>query len=162
MKIENHFLMASHNIAIPLLILFLFLMICCSNHQIPNRYNPGIKSPEQVVELFQESYGTPRMDEIGFYTTPNFRDNMPVTVWVNKTWNSLKKFGYDKIDFKLLDAEYNDLKDHAKVTAAAKIETEACAATQKEIYLLVKDGDYWLIDDLIITDEVVDEETFEM
>jgi hypothetical protein len=162
MKIDNHFLMASHNITIPFLLLFLFLMSCCSNLQISNRLIPDTKSPEQIVELYQKSFGTPRMDEIGPYTTANFRDNMPVTVWVNKTWNQLKQFGYEKVDFKLLDVEYNDLKDHAKVTIATKINTEACTATQKEIYLLIKDGGYWLIDDLIITDEVVDDEVFEL
>jgi uncharacterized protein YchJ len=137
-------------------------MNCRQNQYITNRYSLDTKSPEQVVELFQKSYGTPRMDEIGPYTTENFRDNMPITVWVNKTWNNLKKFGYNKVEFKLLDVEYNDLKDHAKVTAAARIKTEACTATQKEIYLLIKEGDYWLIDDLIVTDEVLDEETFKL
>jgi hypothetical protein len=137
-------------------------MGCSPNQPISNRYSPDIKSPEQVVELFQKSFGTPRMDEIGPYTTANFRDNMPITVWVNKTWNDLKSYGYEKEDFKLLDIEYDDLNNHAKVSVATKINTEACTATQKEIYLLIKDGDYWLIDDLIITDEVVDEETFEM
>lgn len=94
------------------------------------------------------------------YTTENFRDNKPIAVWTNKTWNDLNQFGYEKIAFKLLKIEYNDLKTHAKIAIATKIKTGVGSAAQKERYLLIKEGDYWLIDELIVTDEKVDEEEF--
>jgi hypothetical protein len=162
MKNAKLFLMDFNYSILPIFLFLIFLMSCSSNYHTSNRYWPDTKSPEEVVELFQKSFGTPRMDEIGPYTTENFRDNMPITVWVSKTWNQLNQFGYGKIDFKLLDIEYNDLKSHTKITVATKIKTEVGSATQKEIYLLIKDGDYWLIDELIVTDEVVDEDTFKL
>ncbi len=49
------------------------------------------KSPIDVVKLFNENYGGPRMDKIADYTTANFRDNKPKSVWVVDTWRALKK-----------------------------------------------------------------------
>jgi hypothetical protein len=137
-------------------------MSCYSHSKIPSRYLIDAKSPEQIVELYQKSFGTPRMDEIGPYTTDNFRDKMPITVWINKTWNDLKKFGYEKTDFKLLKIDYNDLKNIAKIAVATKINTKVGSATQKEIFILIKEGDFWSIDDLIVTDEKVEDEEFEL
>jgi hypothetical protein len=85
---------------------------------------------------------------------------LPITVWINKTWHQLNTFEYEKTAFKLLDTEYNDLKTLVKITVAAKIKSAAASAAQKEIYLLIKEGDCWLIDELIITDEKVDAEEF--
>jgi hypothetical protein len=144
-----------------ILLLFLLLILPisnCSNSYVANRYFPDAKSPEQVVELFQKTFGTPRMDEIGPYTTENFRDNQPITVWISKTWEQLNIFEYEKVDFKLLGIEYNDTKNFAKITGAAKIKSAAATVTQKELYLLKKEGDFWLIDELKVTEEEIKEE----
>jgi hypothetical protein len=155
MKKDLHVLAAIH-----FSIFLVFLSSGCPKSHFPNRYFPDAKSPEQVVELFQKTFGTPRMDEIGPYTTENFRDNLPITVWINKTWHQLNTFGYEKTAFKLLATEYNDLKTLVKITVATKINSAAVSAAQKEIYLLIKEGDCWLIDELIVTDEKVDAEAF--
>ncbi len=55
-----------------IVLLFIHLGICCAQH----------RSPVDVVSLFDKCYGTPLMDEIADYTTPQFRDNKPKSVWV--------------------------------------------------------------------------------
>ena len=37
-----------------------------------------------------------------------------------------------------------------------KIKTVAGESTQREIFYLIKDGETWLIDDIIVTDEEID------
>ncbi len=112
------------------------------------------KNPIEVVNLFNNLYGGPEMDTIADYTTPKFRDNKPKSVWVVDTWKILKKLKYERLNSSVIDSKVDN--DKAIVVMDAKISTAATAATQKEVYYLVKEGDKWLIDDLIITDEELD------
>lgn len=137
-------------------------MSCCPHSNFPRKYLIDGNSPKQVVELYQKAFGTPRMDEIGPYTTENFRNDLPITVWVNRTWNTLNQMEYEKTAFKILEIEYNENKDAVKITVATKLNTAAASATQKEIYLLIKKEDYWLVDELIVSDEILDDEVFEL
>jgi hypothetical protein len=132
---------------IPLLIIaFLFstLSIC---HAQP-------KSPLEVVNLFDKCYGGPRMDEIADYTTPEFRDNKPKSVWVVVTWKTLKDIGFERLNSSVVEQKVKD--DKPIVIIDAKIRTAAGEVTQKEIYYLVRQGERWLIDELIVTDEEID------
>ena len=56
------------------------------------------KSPIDVVKLFSENYGGPGMDEVAKYTTANFRDNKPKSVWVVDTWRTLHQLKYKKLN----------------------------------------------------------------
>lgn len=112
------------------------------------------KSPIEVVKLFFETYGTPRVDEIGTYTTAKFRDDKPMSVWIAETWKALKQMEYKKLEFKVLDSKTTD--KNALVAVQAKIKTVAGGADQKEIYSLILENNRWLIDDLAVTDEEID------
>ena len=109
---------------IPLLLILLqaFCIIGCSIiiHGTNNSDIPS-KSPIEVVNLFFETYGTSRMDEIGPYTTAKFRDDKPMSVWVAKTWKALKQMEYEKLEFKVLDSKITD--KNALVAVQAKIKT---------------------------------------
>lgn len=125
-----------------------------------NNSDTPSKSPIEVVNLFFETYATPRMDEIGFYTTAKFRDDKPISVWISETWNALKQMEYEKLEFKMLDSKITD--KNALVAVQAKIKTVAGEADQKEIYSLILENNRWLIDDLVVTDEEIDLENMKI
>jgi len=94
------------------------------------------KSPIEVVKLFDKAYGGPLMDEIADYTTPNFRDNKPKSVWVVETWKSLYKLKYERLNSSVIDT---------------KVKGNRAVVVVKEIYYLVKEGERWLIDELWVS-----------
>ena len=131
---------------IPLLITFFFVTL--------NICHAQEKSPLEVVKLFDKAYGSPLMDEIANYTTPKFRDNKPKSVWVVETWKTLKKIKYEKLNSSVIDTKIKA--DKAIVVTEGKIKTVVGETAQKEIFYLVKKGERWLIDQLIVTDEEID------
>ena len=94
------------------------------------------------------------MDEVANYTTPKFRDNKPKSVWVVDTWKTLHKLKFQKLNCSVIHTKTKG--DKAVVITEAKIKTVVGEATQKEIFYLVKEGERWLIDELVITDEEID------
>ncbi len=112
------------------------------------------KSPIDVVKLFSENYGGPNMDEVAKYTTANFRDNKPKSVWVVDTWRSLQQLKYKKLDGDITDSKVKG--DKAVMIVQGKIRTVAGDVSQKEIYYLVKSGEKWLVNELVVTDEEID------
>jgi len=140
-------------------IIFRRTKICCPILITLLLINLGIglaqsKSPIEVVKLFDKCYGRPCMDEIANYTTPKFRDNKPKSVWVVDTWKTLKEIKYEKLNSSVIDTKVKD--DKAIVVAETKIKTVAGETTQKDIFYLIKQGERWLIDELIVTDEEID------
>ena len=131
---------------ISLLITFLLINLSISQAQE--------KSPIEVVKLFDKAYGSPSMDEIANYTTPKFRDNRPKSVWVVDTWKTLKEIKYKRLNSSVIDSKVKD--DKAIVITEAKIKTVVGETTQKDIFYLVKEGQRWLINRLIVTDEEID------
>ena len=100
------------------------------------------------------------MDQAADVTTAEFRDNKPKSVWVAENWSLLSGLKYAHTYSKIIDTEIKDEK--AIVLVDAEITTKAADAKQKEVYRLVKEGGRWLIDDLIVTDEEVDLEDYEL
>jgi hypothetical protein len=133
---------------IPLLLLFLLLDL--------NTGHAQGKSPLEVVQLFDKCYGSPHMDKITDYTTPNFRDNKPKSVWVVDAWKTLQEIQYEGVHSSVIESKVKG--DKAIVIVEANIETAAREVTQKEIYYLVREGERWLIDELVVTDEEIDPE----
>ena len=131
---------------IPLLITFFFVTL--------NICHAQEKSPLEVVKLFDKAYGSPLMDEIANYTTPKFRDNKPKSVWVVDTWKTLRKIKFQRLNCSVIHTKVKG--DKAVVVTETKIKTVAGETTQKEIFYLVKQGERWLIDQLIVTDEEID------
>ena len=131
-------------ISLLIALLLINLKICYAQH----------KSPLEVVKLFDKAYGGPCMDEIADYTTPKFRDNKPKSVWVVDTWKTLRKIKFQKLNCSVVHTKIKG--DKAVVITEAKIKTVVGETTQKEIYYLIRQGERWLIDELIITDEEID------
>ena len=135
----------------PLKIVRLFMPFLLFNlgicHAQPN-------SPLEVVQLFDKCYGGPLMDEIAEYTTPSFTDNKPKSVWVMDTWKTLKEIQYERVNSSVIDSKLKG--DKAIVIMEAKIKTSAGEVSQKELYYLLREGERWLIDELVVTDEEID------
>ena len=66
------------------------------------------KLPLEVVQLFDKAYGGPLMDEIADYTTPQFRDNKPKSVWVVETWKTLKDIQYERVNSSVISSQVKD------------------------------------------------------
>jgi len=94
------------------------------------------------------------MDEIAVYTTPKFRDNKPKSVWVVDTWKTLRKLKFQRLSCFVIHTKVKG--DKAVVVTETKIKTVAGETTQKDIFYLIKQGEKWLIDELIVTDEEID------
>jgi hypothetical protein len=115
-------------------------------------------SPEEVVTLFQDSYGTPQMDRIGPYTTGRFRDGLPIAVWIIDTWDQLQELGYEKLEFETTESWVHKGGDYATVVILTKILTRAGATEQQEVFILMLDEGIWKIDELYVTDEEISSE----
>ena len=100
------------------------------------------------------------MDEVAKYTTANFRDNKPKSVWVVDTWRTLQQLKYKKLNGDITDSKVKGEK--AVVVVQSRISTAAGDAIQKEIYYLVKSLEKWLINELVVTDEEVDLDKIEL
>ena len=133
-------------------ITFLFNNVCISHAQE--------KSPVEVVQFFNKSYGGPRMDEIADYTTPKFRGNKPKSVWVVDTWKTLHDIKYQKLNCTVIGTTIKE--DRAIVAIEAKIKTLAGETAQREMLYLVKEKQRWLIDELIVTEEEIDPEKMKL
>jgi hypothetical protein len=55
-----------------------FLAAFAAGCALKNDVDKESMTPSQIVTLFHESYGTAWMDDIGPYTTADFRDQLPV------------------------------------------------------------------------------------
>lgn len=117
-------------------------------------------TPVEVVKIFIAGYGTGLMDKAAEVTTSSFRENKPKSVWVTEVWKLLKGLEYAHTYSKVVDTEIKEKK--AIVLVDAEITTKAADAKQKEIYTLVRKRHRWLIDDLIVTNEKVDLEDYEL
>ncbi len=127
--------------------------------------SPGIsyaqqKSPIDVVKPFNKNYAGPNMDELTKFTTANFRENKPKSVWVVDTWRSLQQLKYKKLNGDITNSKINGGK--AVVIVQSRISTAAGDANQKEIYYLIKDREKWLVNELVVTDEEVDLDKIEL
>lgn len=112
------------------------------------------KTPVEVVMAFIAGYGNANMDDAADFTTAKIRGNKPKSVWVVETWKALNEIEYSHKPSKVIEAKVKD--DKAVVLVDAEITTAAGDSKQVEIFVLVKDGDNWLIDDLVVADEKVD------
>ncbi len=130
-------------IIVAVLVSILLPTVCHAQHD----------SPLDVVELFSAQYGNASMDETADYTTEDFRDNRPKSIWVVDTWRTLQRIEYRRLHSSIVGSKIKD--NRAAVILNARIATSAGETNQKEIYYLIKQGQKWLIDRLQVTDEDV-------
>jgi len=136
-------------------VMTLFLFNCTSNGNL--KMPPGL-SPDDVVTLFSEVYGTGRLDDIGPYTTERFRLERPVSVWVVQVWQELQKLEFEKLEFKIVESDTDTASNVATVVAQATILTQAGITRQQEVFILVFEQGRWKIDELFVTEEDVEVE----
>jgi len=144
----------SRHIALFGLTAFIFLN-CASN---TNLKAPSYLTPDEVVILFNEVYGTGRLDEIGPHTTERFRHERPIAVWVVQVWQELQKLEFEKLDFKILDSDVDVANELATVVAQSTIQTQAGITQQQEVFILVLERGKWKIDELFVTQEDIEVE----
>jgi hypothetical protein len=133
-----------------LTVLFLILTVGCETRQ---EATEKPMTPEQIVALFHESYGTAWMDDIGPYTTADFRDQLPVTVWIIDTWDWLQEMEYEKLEFKVAETQISKDGDYATVASRTRVRTIDGESVQNEIFILIREEGLWYIDEMYVTDE---------
>lgn len=133
-----------------LLIIVFFLIPACLSHLNQSHQ----KTPLEIVAIFMSTYGTPKVSQFAYYTTPYFRNYKPKELWVIETWEVLSELGYRHLSGKILEKKIKGKK--AVVIASSNIETLAGKTLQREIYCFVKTEEGWKLDELLIEDETVE------
>ena len=105
-------------------------------------------SPQDVVRLFTEVYGTQRMAEILPYTLPGFRDGLPPRMWLEGTYSALKALGY--VHLHSVIEKVTTKGGEVTVVVFTRMRTKITTGSQTEIYRLVLTGQGWKLLDLEI------------
>ena len=122
-------------------------------------YNLG-KTPRDIVYIFMSTYGTPRISQLAHYTTPYFRNYKPEELWVIETWEVLSELGYRHVKGTILEERIKDTT--AIVVTSSSIETLAGESLQKEIYCFIKTSDGWKLDELLVEEEEIELEKYNL
>ena len=118
------------------------------------------KTPLEIVEIFMSTYGTPKVSQLAYYTTPYFRNYKPKELWVIETWEVLSELGYRHLSGTILEKKVKG--NTAIVITSSNIETLAGKTLQREIYCLIKTEEGWKLDELLIEDETVEAEKYNL
>lgn len=118
------------------------------------------KTPLEIVEIFMSTYGTPKVSQLAYYTTPYFRNYKPKELWVIETWEVLSELGYRHLSGTILEKKVKG--NTAIVITSSNIETLAGKTLQREIYCLIKTEEGWKLDELLIEDETVEVEKYNL
>jgi hypothetical protein len=138
---------------------FLFTLVLLQIHLA----SAQSRSPQQVVKLFMQVYGTERMREILPYTLPAFRDGLEPEVWLEEAYRDLKSIGYvhlEGVGYVHLEGVIKDISidgKRARVVVHSRIRTIVGTARQTEIYLLRLTDQGWKLFDIEVRDEVIEE-----
>jgi len=132
-----------------LMISVLLLPCCLSSLQYRTQ-----KTPREIVQIFMSAYGTPGISQLANYTTPYFRNYKPKELWVIETWEMLSQLGYRHVTGTILDEKIKD--NTAIIITSSSIETLAGETLQQEIYFFIKTSEGWKLDELLIEEEKVE------
>ena len=137
--------------------LFLLLAVSCAKKApttLPSSSDAEEKSPKAVVLQWIEVYGED-LDRASDLTTLEFRDNKTKKAWADKTSSILKSFKYKHLGGKIIAEKVNG--DYAVVILDARIDTIAGGAKQKELYELKRIDGKWLINDIVVKEEELED-----
>jgi hypothetical protein len=112
------------------------------------------QTPSEVVMEWIKVYGVD-MDKASELTTLNFRDGKTKEIWASEYYKLLKSAKYKHLGGKVIEEKIEG--DRAVVVLQAEIDTIAGSAKQKEFYLMRRINGQWLIDDIIVKEEEVEE-----
>jgi len=113
------------------------------------------RSPQDVVKLFMQVYGTDRMREILPYTLPAFREGLEPEVWLEEAYRDLKSIGYVHLKGVIKDISIDGKR--AGVVVHSRIRTIVATVRQTEIYRLRLTDQGWKLFDIEVRDEVIEE-----
>ncbi len=130
---------------------FLFLTLFFQ----PTLASTQSRSPQQVVKLFMQVYGTERMREILPYTLPAFREGLEPEVWLEEAYRDLKSIGYVQLEGVIKDISIEGKR--ARVVVHSRIRTIVATVRQTEIYQLLLTDQGWKLFDIEVKDEVIEE-----
>jgi hypothetical protein len=139
-----------------IILLSIFLLPSCFSYLRPSNQ----KTPREIVMIFMSTYGTPRVSQLAHYTTPYFRNYKPKELWVIETWEVLSELGYRHLSGKILEEKIKSRT--AIIITSSNIETLAGKTLQREIYCLIKTEEGWKLDELLIEDETVEAEKYNL
>ncbi|MFB3073929.1 MAG: hypothetical protein ACE1Z6_01985 [Candidatus Methylomirabilales bacterium] len=112
------------------------------------------RSPQDVVKLFMQVYGTERMREILPYTLPEFRDGLEPEVWLERDYRAMKALGYAHLDGVIKDVTIKGRE--ATVVVASRIKTIIGTVRQTETYRLLDTEQGWKLLDLRTEEELIE------
>ncbi len=118
------------------------------------------RTPSEVVKLWESCYGTAEMDRCGPITTAKMRNDKPESVWVYDVWKDLHRAEYRKEGSEVLKEEIGG--EAAIIILQTRIYAMDGYVDQKEMYKLIKVEGEWLIDELVIGDEILEEDLEEL
>ncbi len=95
------------------------------------------------------------MDKCADITSAKMRDNKPKSVWVD-TWKQLDKIDYRKETSEIIRHKIEN--DGAIIIVQSRICALNSYVDQKELFTLLHIDGTWLIDKLIVGDEVLEEQ----
>lgn len=132
--------------------LLCLLFLCLSLQKSLASAQP--RSPQEVVDLFMQVYGTERMREILPFTLPGFRDSQEPEVWLLWTNWILKHIGYVRLGSVIRNVTIKG--GEATVVVTARIGTRAGTTHQTEIYQLLLTDQGWKLLDFTVQDRTIE------
>ncbi len=112
------------------------------------------RSPQNIVKLFMQVYGTDRMREILPKTLPQFRDGLEPEEWLEEAYRDLESIGYVHLEGVIKDISIDGKR--ARVVVHSRIRTIVGTARQTEIYRLRLTVLGWMLFDIEVMDEVIE------
>ncbi|MEE8423461.1 MAG: hypothetical protein V3S49_02885 [Thermodesulfobacteriota bacterium] len=110
-------------------------------------------APKDIVKEWIEVYGVDQ-SKASELTTLRLRNGRTKSAWAEETSAPLKQLGYKHLGGKVLGDTIKRGKTEAAVALRSTIDTIVGKTEQTEIYILVLEDGKWLIDELLVRDEV--------
>ncbi len=110
-------------------------------------------APKDIVKEWIEVYGVDQ-SKASELTTLRLRNGRTKSAWAEETPAPLKQLGYKHLGGKVLGDTIKRGKTEAAVALRSTIDTIVGKTEQTEIYILVLEDGKWLIDELLVRDEV--------
>ena len=137
-----------------LYVIFLLLLFCSPLYA--QEY-----SPQDIVKEWIKVYGVDQA-KASELTTLRLRDGRTKEAWAEETSIPLKQIGYKHLGGKVLAETKNRGRTEMAVALRSIIDSIVGKSEQTEIYRLVLEDGKWLIDEVIVKDEVNLEELEEL
>lgn len=129
----------------------------CSNHY--GSLNEVKNLPSFTVIEWTKVYGID-LDRAADLTTIGFRDGRPKQVWAREIWETIEPIKYRHLGGTVIKEVIE--REEALVILQSEIDTIVGGAKQKEFYRMKKIDGKWLIDDIKVKEEELEEPAQEL